>query len=233
MSFEKPGTGETDYERYIRTQELLSLQKRTDQLANDDELFFQSIHQAMELWMKVAAFEMVKITRYLDGDRLQRATHHLQRLSSMIDYLGDGLPILETMSQADYHEIRLALGRGSGQDSPGFKHLLEELPRLWAPFERALERHRVTELVSVFKDPHTPENEPLYHVAQGYIDVDKSFQQFRYVHLQMARREIGLAVKSLKGVPARTLEQGILKATFPDLWKAIEDLTIATNPVYG
>ena len=30
----------------IRTQELLSLQKRVDQLANDDELFFQSIHQA-------------------------------------------------------------------------------------------------------------------------------------------------------------------------------------------
>lgn len=233
MSFEKPGTGETDYERYIRTQELLSLQKRTDQLANDDELFFQSIHQAMELWMKVAGFELVKITRYLDGDRLQRAAHHLQRLASIIDYLGNGLPILETMSQADYHEIRLALGRGSGQDSPGFNHLLQELPRLWAPFERALERHQVAELIRIFKDPHQPENEALYHVAQGLIDVDKSFQHFRYVHLQMARREIGLAVKSLKGVPARNLEQGVLKATFPELWKTIEDLTIATNPIYG
>jgi tryptophan 2,3-dioxygenase len=232
MSFAKPGTGETDYERYIRTQELLSLQKRVDQLANDDELFFQSIHQAMELWMKVAGFELVKITRYLDGDQLERAAWHMRRVSMMIDYLGHGLPILETMAQADYHEIRLALGRGSGQDSPGFNHLLEELPRLWAPFQRALERHGV-ELLPLFSKPHDAKHEALFHVAQGLIDVDKAFQQFRYVHLQMARREIGLAVKSLKGVPARNLEQGILKAAFPELWKVIEDLTISTNPVYG
>src|SRR5687768_11242754 len=136
MSFAKPGTGETDYERYIRTQELLSLQKRTDQLANDDELLFQSIHQAMELWMKVAGFELVKITRYLDGDQLQRASHHLVRTARILDHLGQALPIMETMAQADYHEIRLALGKGSGQDSPGFVHLLDALPQLWAPFQR-------------------------------------------------------------------------------------------------
>src|SRR5256885_11367330 len=122
MSFAKPGTGETDYERYIHTQELLALQKRTDQLANDDELFFQSIHQAMELWMKVAGFELVKITRYLDGDHLARAAHHLRRVAAMIDYLGDGLPILETMAQADYHEIRLTPARGPGQDPPAVIH---------------------------------------------------------------------------------------------------------------
>jgi len=232
MSFAKPGTGETDYERYIRTQELLSLQKRVDQLANDDELFFQSIHQAMEIWMKVAAYELVKITRYMDGDQLPRTAHHLRRLGSIIDYLGDALPIMETMAQADYHEIRLALGRGSGQDSPGFNHILEELPRLWAPFERLLERHKL-ELLPLFKEPHKPEHDDVFRVAQALIDVDKAFQHFRYVHLQMARREIGLAVKSLKGVPARNLEQGVLKAAFPDLWKVIEDLTISTNPVYG
>ncbi len=232
MSFAKPGTGDTDYERYIRTQELLALQKRPDQLVNDDELFFQSIHQAMEIWMKVAAFELTKITRYLDGDRLPRAAHHLRRLASIIDYLGAGLPILETMTQADYHEIRLALGRGSGQDSPGFNHLLDELPALWAPFQRLLDR-RELELLPLFSAPHEPTHDDVFRVAQALIDVDKAFQHFRYVHLQMARREIGLAVKSLKGVPARNLEQGVLKAAFPELWKVIEDLTVSTNPVYG
>ena len=233
MSFEKHGTGETDYERYIRTQELLSLQKRPDQLANDDELFFQCIHQSMELWMKTAGFELSKIARYLDGDHLARASHHLLRVARIIDHIGNGLPILETMAQADYHEIRLALGRGSGQDSPGFNTLLEEIPRLWAPFERALERHNKMELLALFKTPHQADHEPLYRVAQSFIDVDKSFQHFRYVHLQMARREIGLAVKSLKGVPARNLEQGILKPAFPALWTVIEELTVSTNPVYG
>src|SRR5947199_221292 len=83
----------------------------------------------------------------------------------------------------------------------------DELPRLWAPFQRALDRHQIPELLPLFAKPHDDKYEALFHVAQALIDVDKSFQHFRYVHLQMARREIGLAVKSLKGVPARNLEQ--------------------------
>jgi tryptophan 2,3-dioxygenase len=232
VGFAKPGHGETDYERYIRTAELLALQKRPGELANDDELFFQSIHQAMELWMKVAAFELVKIARYLDGDELNRAAHHVQRVEMILGHLGAALPIMETMTQADYHEIRLALGRGSGQDSPGFVRILEELPTLWAPYQRLLDRRQLS-LLDVFAKPHDAAHREVYAVASALIGVDKGFQHFRYVHLQMARREIGLAVKSLKGVPARNLEQGVLKPAFPELWKVIEDLTISTNPVYG
>jgi tryptophan 2,3-dioxygenase len=228
----KHGTGESDYERYIRTQELLSLQKPTTSLANHDELFFQCIHQAMELWFKVAGFELEKIARFVDGDDLERAAWHLRRTADMLDHVGDGLPLLETLAPADYHEIRLALGRGSGQDSPGFKLILEELPGLWAPFERALERHGLS-LLAVFQTPHAPAHQGLFRAAQGYLQLDEAFQRFRYDHLQLARREIGLAVRSLKGVPARNLEQGVLKPSYPALWTVIEELTISTNPVYG
>jgi tryptophan 2,3-dioxygenase len=144
----------------------------------------------------------------------------------------DGLPILETLAQADYHEIRLALGRGSGQDSPGFNHLLEALPALWEPFSRFLGHRGDPPLIDVFAAPHGPLAD-VYVVASAMIDCDKAFQQFRYMHLQLARREIGLAVKSLKGVPARNLEQGVLKACYPALWTVVEELTIKTNPVYG
>jgi tryptophan 2,3-dioxygenase len=224
--------GETDYERYIRTSELLSLQKPVDQLANHDELFFQSIHQAMELWFKVAGFEVVKVSRHLDDGDAARASHHLRRIAAIIDYVGDGLPILETLAQADYHEIRLALGRGSGQDSPGFNQLLQSLPQLWEPFARWRERRQAPSLLDVMAQPHGPAAD-VYAVISGFIDVDKAFQQFRYRHLQLARREIGLAVKSLKGVPARNMEQGVLKALYPELWSTVEELTIKTNPVYG
>ena len=228
----RAGTGESDYERYIRTAELLALQKKTTALANPDELLFQCIHQSMELWFKVAGFELEKIARFVDGDHFEQAALHLRRTAMMLDHVGDGLPILVTMAPADYHEIRLALGRGSGQDSPGFVHLLEELPRLWAPFERALERHQLA-LLPIFQTPHKDEHQPLFRVAQAYLQLDEAFQRFRYDHLQLARREIGLAVKSLKGVPARNLEQGVLKSAFPALWTVIEELTVSTNPVYG
>ena len=43
----------TDYEKYIRTDELLALQKPADCLTCHDELQFQVVHQAAELRMKL------------------------------------------------------------------------------------------------------------------------------------------------------------------------------------
>src|SRR5262245_53269778 len=45
----------TDYEKYIRTEELLALQKT--QLTCHDELQFQIVHQVAELWMKLIEHE--------------------------------------------------------------------------------------------------------------------------------------------------------------------------------
>ena len=49
--FRKPileGKGASDYERYIRTDDLLSLQTPIDQLSHPDELTFQVVHQSSE-----------------------------------------------------------------------------------------------------------------------------------------------------------------------------------------
>ena len=40
------GPGSSDYERYLRTEELLSLQKGPGEWAHRDELLFQTVHQA-------------------------------------------------------------------------------------------------------------------------------------------------------------------------------------------
>ena len=53
-----PGEAATDYERYLRTDELLALQKPADASAHRDELLFQIIHQTSELWLKLAAAEV-------------------------------------------------------------------------------------------------------------------------------------------------------------------------------
>jgi len=53
-----PGRGASDYERYLRTDELLSLQKPPDDRVHRDELLFQTVHQASELWLKLASAEV-------------------------------------------------------------------------------------------------------------------------------------------------------------------------------
>ena len=58
-----PGHGATDYERYLRTDELLSLQKTPEQVVHRDEHLFQTVHQASELWLKLACLELEEATR--------------------------------------------------------------------------------------------------------------------------------------------------------------------------
>ena len=56
------GPGASDYERYLRTDELLSLQKSSEERVHHDELLFQTVHQASELWLKLGVTEAVEAT---------------------------------------------------------------------------------------------------------------------------------------------------------------------------
>src|SRR5688572_22318773 len=68
------GRGELDYERYLRTPELLGLQTGRAQLVHHDELLFQITHQAQELWLRLIACEMAEMLEDMDFDRLWQAS---------------------------------------------------------------------------------------------------------------------------------------------------------------
>jgi len=74
------GRGELDYEIYVRTSELLSLQTATEELSRQEELSFQIVHQTQELWLKLAAFECRHVeassTRRTCGARLRGLANH-------------------------------------------------------------------------------------------------------------------------------------------------------------
>src|SRR5258708_12626598 len=61
-----PGKGATDYERYLRTDELLALQKPPEELLHKDEMTFLVVHQSSELLMKGAAFELDRALEALE-----------------------------------------------------------------------------------------------------------------------------------------------------------------------
>ncbi len=72
------GPAPSDYERYLRTDELLALQKGPDEWAHRDELLFQTVHQSSELWLKHAWVEAEEATRLKDA-RDHAAASPLQR----------------------------------------------------------------------------------------------------------------------------------------------------------
>ena len=135
-----PGTGRTDYERYLRTDELLSLQKSPEEFLHPDEMTFQVVHQASELLLKGVAWELDRARALIaDGDFFNSA-QLLRRGNHMLEYPISMLHELETITPYDYHKIRAGLGHGSGLDSPGFLALLHVGPRLGEAFQAQLSK---------------------------------------------------------------------------------------------
>ncbi len=137
-----PGKGASDYERYLRTDELLSLQKSAEEFLHPDEMTFQVVHQASELLLKGVAWELERARVLIaDGDFFNSAAL-LRRGNHMLEYPISMLHELETITPHDYHLIRAGLGHGSGLDSPGFLALLHIGPRLGEAFQGTVEQSR-------------------------------------------------------------------------------------------
>src|SRR6266853_1678942 len=80
-----PGKGATDYERYLRTDELLALQKPPAELLHQDEMTFLVVHQSSELLMKGAAFELDRALEALGRGDYGNSTRLMRRAISLLD----------------------------------------------------------------------------------------------------------------------------------------------------
>src|SRR5512133_3234943 len=109
-----PGQGASDYERYLRTDELLALPQKTEALLHPDEMTFQVVHQASELLMKGAAFELERALQCVTQGDFLNAARLIRRANTELEYPISMLHILETITPYDYHIIRGGLGHGSG-----------------------------------------------------------------------------------------------------------------------
>src|ERR1043165_2049397 len=224
------GRGDTDYERFVRVPELLELQKPPEALAHPDERLFQTTHQAAELWLHHVDFDMARIADAIGADQVDLAAELLDRCRRILDLLREQIIILETMAPADYHVIRTSsLGRGSGQESPGFAKLLDAGKRIWAPFEELLGRRGGARMEMGRAPRERPE---LFRLVQAMLDYDEAFLKWRFTHMRLAFRVIGSKVLSLKGVPAAPLGLGTREPLFPELWETISALTSEHKPTY-
>ncbi|MDB4942868.1 MAG: Tryptophan 2,3-dioxygenase [Labilithrix sp.] len=211
----------TEYERYLRVPELLSLQKPEETRTHDDELLFQSVHQVEEIWMKAADDEITRLATALDRDDLEAGRMGLYRIFLIEKLMAEQMSLLETMAPVAYFAIRKGLGHGSGLESPGFNRLLRSSKKVIDAFERACARHQVTP-EDLVRDPSR--HRPLWSIAEVMVDVDQAFQNFRYRHLMLVKRIIGAGTPSLKGNPIELLEANAKKMFFPTLWRAREAL---------
>ncbi|MFZ0287289.1 MAG: hypothetical protein WAL32_18825 [Terriglobales bacterium] len=81
-----PGKGNSDYERYLRTDELLSLQKSENELLHKDEMTFQVVHQSSEILLKGVAFELGRARTLIEEGDFSNACRLIRRANQMLDY---------------------------------------------------------------------------------------------------------------------------------------------------
>lgn len=218
-----PGPGGSDYERYLRTDELLSLQKEPEERAHHDELLFQTTHQSSELWLKLAAEEVEVATEHLARGEVAPALRLLGRAILCLKLVTDALEMLGQMSPWEYtSEVRPVLGHGSGFDSPGWNRLRRAAPALGQAFHD-LRRREGLSIADVYV--HGREREDLYQLAEALTSLDEWATTWRVRHFLVVERIIGGDVVGTQGTPVELLGKLIERKLYPELWKVRTELT--------
>ena len=222
-----PGEGASDYERYLRTDALLALQKTADEWVHRDELLFQTVHQSSELWLKLAWNEAEEAGHLVAAGEIAAANRLLRRSIHSMQLVTAALDVLEHMSPWEYTEVRKVLGHGSGFDSPGFRELRRVAKPLGEAFHAARERAGLS-LVEVYTRGR--EHEELYTLAELLIELDERVTVWRVRHFKVVQRTIGADVIGTQGTPVEVMGRLIHHSFFPELWDVRNDLTRMNLP---
>ncbi|PYR88006.1 MAG: tryptophan 2,3-dioxygenase [Acidobacteria bacterium] len=216
------GTAATDYERYLRTDELLALQKSPAEVVHRDEHLFQTVHQSSELWLKLACLEFEQATAFVSADAVAGAVRLLRRATDCMDLLIAQIHMLEHISPGDYARVRTALGHGAGFDSPGFRRVHQISPLAGAAFDALLARRSVV-LMDVYRRGY--ELDDLYQLAEQLLTWDERTILWRFHHLKVVERIIGGNVIGTQGTPVEVLGKRIDVRFFPALWAVRDEIS--------
>jgi tryptophan 2,3-dioxygenase len=211
-----PGTGASDYERYLRTDELLALQKTEEERVHHDELLFQTVHQSSELWLKFATTEVDTAASHLEQDEVAPAIRLLRRAVLALQYITTQIEMLNQMDPWEYQQIRVVLGHGSGFDSPGFRRVPKVTQRVSKAYDRLLEKAGL-ELTDLYR--HGREHEDLYQVAELLTEWDERIWVWRFRHYSIVARALGEETVGTQGTPVQVLGKLIAQRQLPRLWE--------------
>ena len=211
-----PGRGASDYERNLRTDELLSLQKRPEERVHHDELLFQTVHQSSELWLKLGTTEVDEAAAHLERGEVAPAIRLLRRAVLCLQYVTTNLDMLNQMSPWEYSEIRVVLGHGSGFDSPGFRRVPTVTQRVSKAFDGQLELAGLS-LAELYQ--HGREHEDLYQVAELLTEWDERIWVWRFRHYAIVARALGEDTVGTQGTPVQVLGKLIAQRQIPKLWE--------------
>jgi tryptophan 2,3-dioxygenase len=109
------------YRSYLRLPELLACQSPLSDA--HDELLFIAIHQASEIWLKLALHELHAARALVAADDLRPAFKMMSRVARIQAQMIQSWEVLATMTPADYTNMRSKLGTSSGFQSDQYREM--------------------------------------------------------------------------------------------------------------
>lgn len=241
------GAGPASYRGVLQLDDLLQLQ--SEATGGHDELMFVVIHQAHELWFKLALFELEGVRDLLLANRLQRAGHLLRRLCVVQALLTEHWAVLDTMLPSDFLEFRGGLEGASGFESVQYReveflagmkdasyldsiHLTPEDRRTLArrlaepsvrdAFLAVLAGRGARSPAEVYRLPADGSDLDwsLVDIAERLLDFDGAFATWRARHVLMVERQIGHKPGTGGSTGVRYLRSRLDLRIFPELWEA-------------
>lgn len=219
------GEGDTDYARYMRTDALLDLQRRPEEVVHRDELLFQVAHQSTELWLKLAAAELTEAIVRINAGEPAQAELLLARATLAVRLVTDQLEMLNHLSPADFQALQPALGNGSGAESPGWRQTQAASRKLGQAFASFLAA-RETDLGKLYSGEPS---DPVYRLAEAMVEWDDRVSLWRVRHYKLAIRVGSHGAIGTTGSPAGWLAKLIDHRFYPDLWQVRSTLALV-NP---
>jgi len=109
------------YGDYLCLEKILSAQQ--PQSEQHDEMLFIIIHQASELWLKLAGYELSAAMTYVREGDFGHAFKVISRVKQIVRQLTQSWDILSTLTPVDYLKFRDDLGHSSGFQSYGYRKI--------------------------------------------------------------------------------------------------------------
>lgn len=113
--------GSMRYGDYLQLDKILQAQQPLS--SEHDEMLFIIIHQASELWLKQACFEIAAAITNVRNSNFRHAFKVISRVKQILNQMVQSWGILSTLTPVDYHSFRERLGSASGFQSYGYRKL--------------------------------------------------------------------------------------------------------------
>jgi tryptophan 2,3-dioxygenase len=228
------GLLDSPYAVYLNVATLYDIQgadKRAGELRHPEELLFRTVHQACELWLRLAGFEIEGADADVGAGELLRAVRRIDRACGCFNQVTEATKMLQSMPTEQYHRFRTSLGDASGIQSPGYAYVKQAANRLASALDTA-----VGDDDALFRLYTEQVDTPLYAVCEAMLDLDVSVDRFRSTHVHIAQRFLGEDTKGTAGQGIGYLRGVVGHQFFSRLWTLrgrIADAAGATVYGYG